>query len=58
MTSRAIEWRGFMKYAVDMVSGLYIPSSMKIGTGVQAILRFRLVNFRVCNVGTADGTVL
>jgi hypothetical protein len=28
---------------------------MKIGTGVQAILRFVLRNLRVCNVGITDG---
>jgi hypothetical protein len=39
-----------MKYAVEMVScGMtYIPSFVKIGTGVQAIIRG-------CNVGITDG---
>jgi hypothetical protein len=32
----------FMMYAIDMASCgmIYLPSFMKIGTGVQAILRF------------------
>jgi hypothetical protein len=34
---------------------IYIPSFMKIGTGVQAILRFPLSNLRGCNVGITDG---
>jgi uncharacterized protein YraI len=34
---------------------IYIPSFMKIGTGVQALLRFCLRNFRGCNVGITDG---
>jgi hypothetical protein len=34
---------------------IYVPSFMKIGTGVQAILRFGLRNFRGCNVGFTDG---
>jgi hypothetical protein len=35
-----------MKYAVEMASCgmIYVPSFMKIGTGVQAILRFYLSN--------------
>jgi hypothetical protein len=31
---------------------------MKIGTGVQAILKFRLSNFEGCDVGITDGMVL
>jgi hypothetical protein len=31
-----------------------VPSFMKIGSGVQAILRFRLINLRGCNVGNTD----
>jgi uncharacterized protein YraI len=44
-------------YAVEMGSGgmIYIPSFMKIVTGVQAILRFCLRNLRGCNVGFTDG---
>jgi hypothetical protein len=49
-------WEGFMMYTIEMASGgmIYIPSFMKIGIGVQAILRFRLRNLRGCNVIT-DG---
>jgi hypothetical protein len=44
-------------YAVEMASGgmIYIPSFMKIDTGVQAIRNVFLSNFRGCNVGIADG---
>jgi hypothetical protein len=47
-------------YAIDMASGgmIYIQSFMKIGTGVEAILRFCLRNLRGCNVGITDGRVL
>jgi hypothetical protein len=34
-----------------------IPSFMKIGMGVQAILRFCLSNLRGCNVGITDGGI-
>jgi hypothetical protein len=34
---------------------IYIPSFMKIGTGVQAILRFRLRNLRGRDIGITDG---
>jgi hypothetical protein len=34
---------------------IYIPSFMKVGAGVQAILRFCLTNFRGFNVGITDG---
>jgi hypothetical protein len=34
---------------------VYISTFMKIGTGVQAILRFSLRNLRGCNVGITDG---
>jgi hypothetical protein len=42
-----------MKCAVEMDSGVmtYIQSFIKTGIGVQAILRFYLINFRDCNVG-------
>jgi hypothetical protein len=33
---------------------MYIPSFMKISTGVQAILSFSLSNLRGCNVGITD----
>jgi hypothetical protein len=44
-------------YAVEMVSCgmLSLPGFMKIGTGVQAILRYRLRNLRGCSVGITDG---
>jgi hypothetical protein len=44
-------------YAVEMASCgmIYVSSFMKIGRGVQAILRFCLRNLRDCNVGTTDG---
>jgi hypothetical protein len=34
---------------------IYIPCFMKIGAGVQAILRFGLRNMRGCNIGITDG---
>jgi hypothetical protein len=34
---------------------IHIPSFMKIGTGVQAILRGFLGNFNGCDVGITDG---
>jgi hypothetical protein len=45
-----------MMYAVEMTSGgmICIPSFKKIGTGVQALLRFGLRNLRGCNVGVSD----
>jgi hypothetical protein len=46
-----------MKYIVAMSSGgvIYIPSLMKTGRGIQAILRFCLSNLRGCNVGITNG---
>jgi uncharacterized protein YraI len=46
-----------MKYAVGMDSCgmIYVPSFVKIDTGVQAILRFCFRNFGGCNVGINDG---
>jgi hypothetical protein len=43
-------------YAFEMASCgiMYLPSFMKIATGVQAILRFCLRNLRGCNVGITD----
>jgi hypothetical protein len=45
-----------MKYTVEMASCdlIYIPRFMKIGIGIQAILRFRLRNFEGCNTGITD----
>jgi hypothetical protein len=34
---------------------IYFPSSLNIGTGVQAILRFCLSNLKGYNVGITDG---
>jgi hypothetical protein len=49
-----------MMYTVEMTSCgmIYLSSFMKIGTGVQAILRFCLRNLRGCNVGITDGKYL
>jgi hypothetical protein len=47
-----------MRHTVEMTSDgmIYIPSFMKIGTGVQAILRFSpLRNPGVSNAGITDG---
>jgi hypothetical protein len=46
-----------MKCAVEIGSGvmIYIQSFMKIGTGIQAILRFYLSNVKGCNVRVTDG---
>jgi uncharacterized protein YraI len=45
-----------MTYDVEMASCgmIYLPSFVKIGTGVQAILRFCLSNSNGCNVGIID----
>jgi hypothetical protein len=37
---------------------MYIPIFTKIGTGVQAILRFCLGNLMDCNVGITDVRIL
>jgi hypothetical protein len=34
---------------------IYTPSVMTTGTGVEAILRFCLLNLRACNVDITDG---
>jgi hypothetical protein len=39
---------------MDSCGIIYLPSFMKIDTGVQAILRFFLRNLRGCNVGFID----
>jgi hypothetical protein len=46
-----------MTYAVEMSSCgiIYLPSLMKIATGVQEILRFYLRNLRGSNVGITEG---
>jgi hypothetical protein len=33
---------------------IYVRKFKKFGIGIQAILRFRLSNLRVCNVGISD----
>jgi hypothetical protein len=45
-----------MEYAVEMTScgKIYIPSFLKIGASVQALLRFIFRNLRGCNVGITD----
>jgi hypothetical protein len=45
-----------MIYALEMTSCgmIYLPSFMKIATGVQAILRFCLKNLEGCNVGITE----
>jgi hypothetical protein len=50
-------WKEFMIYAVEMASCgmIYLPSFMKIGTGVQAILKFWIRKLKICNVGITDG---
>jgi hypothetical protein len=47
---------GFMKCAVEMGSSgmIYIQSFMKVGTGIQGILRFGPKNWRGCNVSITD----
>jgi hypothetical protein len=46
----------FMVYAVEMASFgmIYIPSSMKVGAGIQIILRLRLSYSNLCNMGASD----
>jgi hypothetical protein len=46
-----------MEYAAETAScgTAYIPSLMKIGIGVQKILRICLRNMRGCNAGNTDG---
>jgi hypothetical protein len=47
---------GIYKCAVKMGSGalIYLPSFMKIGTGVQTILRFCTSNLKGCKAGITD----
>jgi hypothetical protein len=46
-----------MKCTVEMASCgmIYIPSFMKIGTGVETIFKFGLRNLRNSDVGMTDG---
>jgi hypothetical protein len=47
-------------YAVEIPSSpiIFLSSFMKVGTGVQAILRFRLSNLDGCNIGITNGRYL
>jgi hypothetical protein len=49
-----------MKCRVEMGSDgmVYIPCFMNIGAAVRALLRFRLINLKDCNVGITDGKKL
>jgi hypothetical protein len=49
-------WNGFMKCVTEIGSDgmIYVPSFMKIGAGIQPILRFCLSNLRSCNVGMTE----
>jgi hypothetical protein len=49
-----------MIYGVEMASYgmMFLPGFMKIGIGVQAILRFCLSNLSGCNVGNPEGKEL
>jgi hypothetical protein len=49
-----------MIYTVEMPScGMaFLPTFMKTGTGVHAILRFCLRNLNGCNVGITEGEEL
>jgi hypothetical protein len=49
-----------MVYAVEMASCdmICIPSFVKIGTGVQAVIRLCLSNLNFYNVGIIDATDL
>jgi hypothetical protein len=49
-----------MMYSIEMppCGIIFLPSFMKTGTGVQAILRFCPRNSRGCNVGITDGKEL
>jgi hypothetical protein len=49
-----------MNHAVEMASCgmINLRSFMKIGTGIQAILRFYFRNLKDCNVGITAGRCL
>jgi hypothetical protein len=49
-----------MRYIVELASDgmIYIPSFMKIGSGIPAILRFYFINLNDCNIGITDGRKL
>jgi hypothetical protein len=48
---------GINQEAAEMASCgiIHVPSEMKIGAAIQAILRYCLRNVRVCNIGITDG---
>jgi hypothetical protein len=47
---------GTYGYAVEMASSgmIYVPSSMKIGSGFRGLVRLSFRNFRGCDVDTTD----
>jgi hypothetical protein len=49
-----------LKYVVEIASCgmMHMSSFMKIGTGLQAILRFYLSSLKGCDVGITDATDL
>jgi hypothetical protein len=46
-----------VKYAVGIAlcGVIYVPSFMKIDTGIEAMLRCCHINLKGCNDGTTDG---
>jgi hypothetical protein len=46
-----------MVYEIEMAPCCmrYVPSFMKIGVGLQVILRFGHSNLKICNVGITEG---
>jgi hypothetical protein len=49
-----------MRHIVELASDImvYISSFMKIGEGIQTILRFYLIDLNGCNTGITDGKKL
>jgi hypothetical protein len=49
-----------MMYAVEMPSRgmIFLPSFMKVSTGLRALFRFCFSNLNGCNVGITDGKEL
>jgi hypothetical protein len=49
-----------MIYVIDIALAgmIFLPSFMKTGTDLQAILRFGFSNLNGCNVGITDGKEL
>jgi cytochrome c553 len=52
-----LQTKGICAVCHEMASygKIYIPSFMKIGAGLQKLLRFCLSNLRGCNVGIIEG---